>query len=88
MPPVLLKAQEGRKGDMNKHRHINGMGKEYDGNDIYIVSFPSCIVGRDSVVGIATGYRLDGLGIESRWGVKPGIILVRCTVEIICSSFK
>jgi len=21
-----------------------------------------------SVVGIATGYRLDGLGIESRWG--------------------
>jgi hypothetical protein len=24
--------------------------------------------GRDSSVGIATGYRLDGLGIESRWG--------------------
>ena len=25
-------------------------------------------VGRDSVVGIATRYELDGLGIESRWG--------------------
>ena len=25
-------------------------------------------VGRDSSVGIATGYRLDGPGIESRWG--------------------
>jgi hypothetical protein len=24
--------------------------------------------GRDSSVGIATGYGLDGLGIESRWG--------------------
>jgi len=24
--------------------------------------------GPDSVVGIATGYGLDGLGIESRWG--------------------
>jgi len=24
--------------------------------------------GGDSVVGIATGYRLDGKGIESRWG--------------------
>ena len=26
------------------------------------------IVGRDSTVGIATGYGLDGPGIESRWG--------------------
>ena len=26
------------------------------------------IYGPGSVVGIATGYRLDGLGIESRWG--------------------
>ena len=26
------------------------------------------IVGRDSSVGIATAYRLDGPGIESRWG--------------------
>jgi hypothetical protein len=25
-------------------------------------------VGRDSSVGIATGYGLDGPGIESRWG--------------------
>ena len=27
-----------------------------------------CIVGRDSSVGIATCYRLDGPTIESRWG--------------------
>ena len=26
------------------------------------------IVGRGSAVGIATGYGLDGSGIESRWG--------------------
>jgi hypothetical protein len=26
------------------------------------------VVGRDSVVGIATGYGLDGPGIECRWG--------------------
>jgi hypothetical protein len=25
-------------------------------------------MGRDSVVGIATGYELDGPGIETRWG--------------------
>jgi len=28
------------------------------------------ISGPGSVVGIVTGYRLDGLGIESRWGAK------------------
>ena len=35
----------------------------------YILRFiiPLC-VGRDSSVGIATRYGLDGLGIESRWG--------------------
>jgi hypothetical protein len=27
-------------------------------------------VGRDSSVGIATGYGLDGPGIESRWGAR------------------
>ena len=27
-------------------------------------------VGRDSSVGIATGYGLDGTGIESRWGAR------------------
>jgi hypothetical protein len=27
-------------------------------------------VGRDSSVGIANGYRLDGSGIESRWGAR------------------
>jgi hypothetical protein len=28
----------------------------------------TCFIGRDSSVGIATGYGLDGQGIESRWG--------------------
>jgi len=28
----------------------------------------SAIMGRDSSVGIATGYGMDGPGIESRWG--------------------
>ena len=27
-----------------------------------------CVCGPGSVVGIATGYGLGGLGIESRWG--------------------
>jgi hypothetical protein len=35
----LLKGKEGRKGERNKRRHINGMGKEHDGNDTYII-FP------------------------------------------------
>jgi hypothetical protein len=30
----------------------------------------SCIVGRDSSVGIATHYGLDGARIESRWGAR------------------
>jgi hypothetical protein len=33
-----------------------------------IFVYISVIGGRDSSVGIATGYGLDGLGIESRWG--------------------
>ena len=31
-------------------------------------SYTSILVGRDSVVVIATHYGLDGPGIESRWG--------------------
>jgi len=34
----------------------------------YLVLPSSVLVGRDSSVGIATGYGLDGPGIESRWG--------------------
>ena len=33
-----------------------------------IVGLLDLCVGRDSSVGIATGYGLDGPGIESRWG--------------------
>jgi hypothetical protein len=38
--------------------------------DIYVYCIQSYVQlsGPGSVVGIATGYRLDGLGIESRWG--------------------
>jgi len=32
--------------------------------DVYVY----CVFGPGSVVGIATGYGLDGSGIESRWG--------------------
>ena len=34
---------------------------------IYIYIYFICISGLGSVVGIATGYELDGPGIESRW---------------------
>jgi hypothetical protein len=34
-------------------------------------------VGRDNSVGIATGYRLDGPGIDSRWG-GGGEIFLTC----------
>jgi hypothetical protein len=48
--------------------------------------FPSC--GPGSAVGIATDYRLDGPGIESRWGARfsapvqtgPGAHPVSCTM--------
>jgi hypothetical protein len=35
---------------------------------LYLIGLSAWIVGRDSSVGIATRYRLDGPGIESRWG--------------------
>jgi len=41
---------------------------ELDGPVIRIASKYSCYSGPGSVVGIATGYGLDGPGIESRWG--------------------
>jgi hypothetical protein len=31
---------------------------------------------RDSVVGMATGYRLDGLEFELRWGVKNVLFFI------------
>jgi hypothetical protein len=38
--------------------------------DVSLANSPICIsMGRHSVVGIATGYGLDDLGIESRWGL-------------------
>ena len=48
-----------------------------------------CTMGRDSAVGIATRYRLDGPGIESRWQARfsahvqtgPGAHLASCTMS-------
>ena len=45
--------------------HINPIYAEYI---IYVRSLITC--GPGSVVGIATGYGLDGPGIESRWGAR------------------
>ena len=36
----------------------------------YYISCYNSHMGRDSVVGIATRYELDGPGIESRWGAR------------------
>ena len=36
----------------------------------FLQVLPVIVVGRDSSVGIATRYGLDGLGIESRWGAR------------------
>ena len=35
-------------------------------------------VGRESAVGIATHYGLDGLGIESRWGARFSALVQTC----------
>jgi hypothetical protein len=55
--------------------------------DLYCVTTCACC-GTGSSVGIATGYGLDGPGIESRWGQRyfshvqtgPGAHLASCTM--------
>jgi hypothetical protein len=49
--------------------HDNGWGRLYS-SDLWEMWFFAliCISGPGSVVGITTGYILDGPGIESRWG--------------------
>jgi hypothetical protein len=50
--------------------------------------YHACVCGPGSVVGIATGYGLDGPGIESRWGrdfsapvqTGPGAHPASCTM--------
>jgi len=52
--------------------------------------FPSTYSGPGSVVGVATGYGLDGPGIESRWGARfsapvqtgRGALPASCTMGI------
>jgi hypothetical protein len=48
-------------GGSSRPRNVSYMG--------YVFVF-RCPVGRDSSVGIATHYGLDGPGIESRWGAR------------------
>jgi hypothetical protein len=43
-------------------------GMEYIQSQAYILSELIDFCGPGGVVGIATGYGLDGLGIESQWG--------------------
>jgi hypothetical protein len=47
-------------------RLVNSMQEERSENKFTVHMF--WVVGRDSSVGIATCYGLDGPGIESRWG--------------------
>ena len=66
--------------------------KRFTGHTVYMKQISSCYVppyvGRDSSVGIATRYGLDGPGIESRWGARfsapvqtgPGTYPASCTV--------
>ena len=56
-------------------------------NILMVLHSPSC--GPGSSVGIATGYGLDGPGIESRWGARfsppvqtgPGAHTASCTMD-------
>jgi hypothetical protein len=53
-----------------------------------LIKSTQLVVGRDSSVGIATRYELEGLGIESQWGARfsahvqtdPGAHPVFCTI--------
>jgi hypothetical protein len=47
-------------------RHVAGIGKMRSAHFFPPTRLARC-VGRDSVVGMATRYALDGPGIESRW---------------------
>jgi len=57
----------------------------------FLCSIRSVAVGRDSAVGITTGYGADGPGIESRWGTRlsapvqpgPGAHPVYYTMDIV-----
>ena len=57
-------------------------------NPVYFYTFSGFTVGRDSSVGIAPGYGLDGPGIESRPGARffapvqtgPGAHPASCTM--------
>ena len=44
---------------------LSGVGKD---TSVYYFWYPSKFVDRDSSVGIATRYGLDGAGIEFLWG--------------------
>ena len=62
------------------------MGSEWKADEFFLsIDTP---MGRGSSVGIATGYELNGPGIESRWGARfsapvqvgPGAHPASCTI--------
>jgi len=49
---------------------LSEQGKIWNQEKVNTFKHWTTLVGRDSAVGIATRYGLDGSGIESRWGAK------------------
>jgi hypothetical protein len=71
--PVFLSSKSGIKMKMNTDHWSNDTpkGKLTENNFNYVIGkylVSTSQKGRDSVIGIATGYGLGGPGIESRWG--------------------
>ena len=69
--------------------HMLGNVRGHSRPNINCCLLSDTLVGRDSSVGIATGYGLDGPGIESRWGTRfsapvqtgPGVHPASCTMS-------
>ena len=76
-PPSNAEVKNGRSYASAVTVYLHGMNRDnfYCTPNIFATSLEILttlyhISGPGSVVGIATGYRLDGLGIEPRWGAR------------------
>ena len=58
------------RSNMVKLRNPDIMSVDFQVTGFGIISYYIHICGPCSVVGMATGYGLDGWGIESRWGMR------------------
>ena len=56
------------KAQVYRRSPVEIVGLNPSGAWIFFCCYYCVLVGRDSSVGIATRYGLDGQGIESRWG--------------------